>query len=234
MTKKSHTAKAVGILGLSAICFGLTGCLPEKSMWSENDTIKRNSVSLSHITHDLAFAGGTTGLTDAQAQELDRFLARTLAGYGDVFSIDAGTDETAMSRRDALASYLHSRGFTVSTEPAVYGGPLASDTVRIILNRYVVTPPPCPDWRQPSNPDFNNQSGSNFGCATETNLGLMVANPRDLVDGRSLGTADAENAAKAVQNYREDKVKEPKTPSTGGSNGSSGSNGSNGSSGGSQ
>jgi pilus assembly protein CpaD len=222
MHRKSYGAKAVGLVSLAAICIGLSGCLAEKSMWSENDTIKRNSVALHHITHDVAFAGGTTGLTDAQAAELDRFLARSLAGYGDTFSIDAGTDDTASSRREALVSYLRARGLVVSLQPAAFGGALAPDTVRLILNRYVVTPPPCPDWRQPSNPDFNNQPSGNLGCATETNLGLMVANPGDLVNGKTLGPSDAENAAKAVENYRAGKVKEPKSESTAGSSGGSG------------
>jgi pilus assembly protein CpaD len=88
-----------------------------------------------------------------------------------------------------------------------------------------VTPPPCPDWRKPATTDFNNQEGANFGCATETNLGLMVANPRDLVNGKTLGPADAEATAKAVQNYRENKVPEPKSSSTSESGGSGGSSG---------
>lgn len=228
MPNKSSGAKAIGIISLAAICFGLSGCLAEKSMWSENDTIKRNSVALHHITHDVAFSGDATGLTDAQAEDIDRFLARSMAGYGDTFAIDAGEDRVSASRREALVSYLRARGLVVSAEPAVYGASLTSGTVRLILNRYVVTPPPCPDWRHPTNPDFNNQPSGNFGCATQTNLGLMVANPRDLVDGKSLGTTDAENAAKAVQNYREGKVKELESVSTGSSNGSSGSSGNSG------
>ncbi len=222
---------AVGMAGIAAMCLGLSACLPPKSMWSENDTIKRNTVTLHHITHDVTFSADTTGLSDTQAAALDKFLANVMAGYGDEFSIETPSNDVSGDRRMAVSSYLKARGLVVSGIPAAYGGPMASDSVRVILNRYVVTPPPCPDWRKPATTDFNNQPGSNFGCATETNLGLMVANPRDLVKGRDIGPADAENAAKSVQNYREDKVPEPKAQSTGGSGGS---NGSSGSSGGSQ
>ena len=148
-----------------------------------------------------------------------------MAGYGDEFAIDAGSEATDGDRRQAIIAYLRSRGLSVSTQPAVYGGALAPNTVRLILNRYVVTPPPCPDWRKPAGEDYNNQAGSNFGCATETNLGLMVANPKDLVDGRTIGPADGEQAAKAIETYRAGKTPEPTSVSTG-SSGGGGSSGS--------
>ena len=223
MTRKISAARTLGVAGIAMMSLGLSACLPAKSQWSENDTIKRNTVSLHHITHDLKFAADQTGLTDAQASELDRFLGRSMAGYGDEFAIDAGSEATDADRRQAIIAYLRSRGLSVSAQPAVYGGALAPNTVRLILNRYVVTPPPCPDWRKPAGEDYNNQAGSNFGCATETNLGLMVANPKDLVDGKTIGPADGEQAAKAIEAYRAGKTPEPTSVSTGSGGGSSGS-----------
>ena len=222
MIRTSKRTSALGIVSVAAMCLGLSACLPPKAMWSDNDTVKRNVVALHHITHDLKFAGDATGLTDAQVAELDRFLANSMVGYGDEFSIETPSNDVSADRRVALSSYLKGRGLVVSSVPVAYGGPLPADSVRLILNRYAVTPPPCPDWRKPATTDFNNQTSSNFGCATETNLGLMVANPRDLANGRNLGPADAENAAKSVENYREDKVPEPKSLSTSSSGGSSG------------
>ncbi len=229
MTRTPYMKRALGIVGITVMSFGLSACLQDKANWSQNDTIKRNSVTLHHLTHDLQFAADQTGITDAQAAELNRFLARSMAGYGDTFTIDSASDPASEDRREAIASYLRARGLEVSLQPAAFGGSVAPNAVRLILNRYVVTPPPCPDWRKPATTDFNNQVGSNFGCATETNLGLMVANPRDLVAGRSLGPSDAAAAAKAVQNYREDKVPDPKAVAT-----QSGSGGSGGNSGGSK
>ena len=215
MTRKFFPARHLSVAAIALMSLGLSACLPAKSQWSENDTIKRNSVSLHHITYDLTFKADETGLTDAQAGELDRFLGRSLAGYGDEFAMDTGSSDADASRREAIASYLRSQGLSVSTQPVVYGGAVGPNTVRLVLNRYVVTPPPCPDWRKPAGTDFNNQSSGNFGCATETNLGLMVANPRDLVAGRTIGPADGEQAAKAIENYRAGKVPEPTSVSTG-------------------
>ena len=40
------------------------------------------------------------------------------------------------------------------------------------------------------------------GCVNETILGQMVANPADLRRGRTLGPADGEAAARAIERYR--------------------------------
>ena len=54
--------------------------------------------------------------------------------------------------------------------------------------------------------DFTNQTSSNFGCSDAVNLGLMVASPADLTEGRPLGPADGKPAAAAVARYLDDKV----------------------------
>jgi pilus assembly protein CpaD len=45
---------------------------------------------------------------------------------------------------------------------------------------------------------------SNFGCATNSNIAAMIANPNDLVLGQE-GTisGDAATASKAIKQYRE-------------------------------
>jgi type IV pilus biogenesis protein CpaD/CtpE len=79
--------------------------------------------------------------------------------------------------------------------------------------RYMVTLPDCPNWSQYPASDFTNAKSSNFGCATASNLGLMVANPADLVAGRELAHADGTPAVSAVTRYLTDKVKLPETSS---------------------
>ena len=53
--------------------------------------------------------------------------------------------------------------------------------------------------------DYTNTLPSNFGCATQTNLGLMVANPRDLVMGRVPGPGSIDRQVKIEQDFRERK-----------------------------
>ena len=55
--------------------------------------------------------------------------------------------------------------------------------VRVVVSRTRATVPNCPNWSVPSQPNYNNRSMSNFGCAVNSNLAAMVANPEDLVHG---------------------------------------------------
>jgi len=61
--------------------------------------------------------------------------------------------------------------------------------------------PGCPDW---SDGDVNAGEGMahNFGCATQMNLAAMIADPQDLVHGKS-GPVSAEQIAKALKVWRE-------------------------------
>src|SRR5690606_18834183 len=88
-------------------------------------------------------------------------------------------------------------------------GPGASGA-RVTVGRYVVKPPACPDWSKPATGDPANQVTSNFGCATETNLGLMVADPGVLLRGvDQMAPADGEAVAVGIKNYREGKIEKP-------------------------
>ena len=50
--------------------------------------------------------------------------------------------------------------------------------------------------------DSENTPGANFGCAITSNLGMMVANPRDLLRGRNPGPSDATAVSAAIARYR--------------------------------
>jgi pilus assembly protein CpaD len=66
-----------------------------------------------------------------------------------------------------------------------------------------VVSPRCPDWRSASVTSYaNSMYTGNISCATRTNLGVMVADPRDLVEGKGDGTPDTQVSTKAVENYR--------------------------------
>jgi pilus assembly protein CpaD len=95
----------------------------------------------------------------------------------------------------------------------------------MLVDRYVVSLPDCPDWQLPPNDDHDNAPASNLGCSTTTNLGLMIDDPHDLVAGRTPGLADGAPAINAVGRYRDDKVK-PLNAASGSSSSSSSSSGS--------
>lgn len=112
-----------------------------------------------------------------------------------------GTDKMNASRISALSRELTHQGYAVATLPAARDA-VPKNTLLVVVERYVVTPPDCPNWTKSASDDHDNSQFSNFGCANVTNLGLMVANPRDLVMGRPSSPTAAMAAGLAIQRYR--------------------------------
>jgi pilus assembly protein CpaD len=76
------------------------------------------------------------------------------------------------------------------------------DIVTVSYERYEAVLPACGDWS--SDPSYNpyNDVSSNFGCALQRDIGLMAADPADLVRARPAAPTDAQNAARVIQRYR--------------------------------
>jgi hypothetical protein len=71
-------------------------------------------------------------------------------------------------------------------------------------NGELISPPNCPDWRMSPVTTYSNTKQANIGCATVTNLGLMLEDPRDLERGSSGGhvPADPQRSSDAIRIYR--------------------------------
>lgn len=66
----------------------------------------------------------------------------------------------------------------------------------------VASVPGCPDWSDARN-NAGEATAANFGCATASNLAAMLADPLDLVRGRTDPGTDANYANRAVKAWRE-------------------------------
>ena len=62
--------------------------------------------------------------------------------------------------------------------------------------------PNCPDWSDKNRPPTDAQA-SNYGCATAVNLAAMLADPNDLLHGKSAGPGGVDTAVRAVRAWRE-------------------------------
>ena len=74
-------------------------------------------------------------------------------------------------------------------------------------NQPVVTPdravvPDCPNWKS-SGRDSAALTDTNYGCAINSNLAAMIADPMDLIHGKSSDLPDALVAHRAVKQWRE-------------------------------
>lgn len=192
----------------------LAACAPSltNSQWTDAQSPKENKVLFLRQTHDVRFDPGKDKLSAAELKTLEAFLAREEIDPNDDITLsvanapDGKGNALSQRRQAAIANYLKSLHLKTALD-GEGGAPV--DQVTVVVGRYVVVPPNCPDWRKPSEDDPSNTSSSNLGCATETNLGLMVADPRDLVSGKPLAGADADHATNAVQRYRQGSYKQP-------------------------
>jgi pilus assembly protein CpaD len=188
----------------------LMGCTPESARWTPAEAPKENKVDFVVIQHQVHFLPGSATMATDETKSLSAFIDDIALSYGDQVTVDAGSragtvagDSLAAKRLESVRTAL--RRLQVRAQPATrptVDGALARDAVVVAIGRYVVTGPKCPDRSKPEPDDFTNTVESNYGCATATNLGLMVANPGDLVHGTVAGPADADFAARGVQLYR--------------------------------
>ncbi len=207
----AETATAV-VLGTGAYYAANPDRLPLED-FSDVPKAREPRADLVQYGHDVAFAAGEARLTNGQRQRLDTFLARLEAGYGDRFYVVAGrgrrgapkqaAERLGERRRQAVMAFLKFRKLRVLPLHIEFGidAPVG-EAVKVIVRRYVVTLPGCPDWTGRPGVTFNNTTSSNFGCATATNLGLMVADPGDIVAGRHPGLMDGEFIARSIERYR--------------------------------
>ena len=198
-------------------CLILSNCSGSAN-FTDGDTQKRNLVEMIKIPFIMSFASGRSDLSGIAIERLDKFMMRSNVSYGDELSMDfplnrdGSLSDENRKRMIFLSGLLKKRGLHLSPDITPYGMSPAENQARLLISRYIVTPPVCDDWSQPSTGNYNNVNIPNFGCSTQANLGLMVANPRDLITGIANGTPDSEKAANAV---RANRTKKPGKLSSG-------------------
>ena len=187
---------------LGAIVLASTSaCIPEAGNYTGVATPKRNEVQMVRLTHVINFSADQE-LDENVASSLDMFLAQYAVGYGDVLSLDAG-DEAHQGWREALDTHLISRGLRLDNRTVVSGPMPAHGTAILVVDRYLVTTPACNDYSQQLSPNPANARSPNYGCSNQALLGLMVANPRDLIQGGDDVGPNSEAASAALRTYRQ-------------------------------
>ena len=167
--------------------------------------------------HDVEFADGRFSLSREQGQELEAFIARVGVGYGDRVYLATATPQgakgesavrLAQRRAESVSSFLGLNDVKIDALIDDYGdGSPLGDSVTVLVHRYVVALPACPDWTDMPEKKFMNQPANNWSCATAVNFGMMVADPGDLLRGREAGPGDGQMLADSVYRYRKGETK---------------------------
>ncbi len=181
-------------LGLSA-CGGATS---NRSLYSVNQPV----VTRDNYTLDVAAT--PDGLSIPERQRLAGWFETLNLRYGDRVAIDAPYAGKGLT--DDVANLAGRHGLLLSDGAPVTEGVVPAGAVRIVVTRSRAHVPGCPNWSEKFNSNLGNATSGNFGCATNSNLAAMVANPEHLLRGaEGTGETVVMSSTKAIDSYREQK-----------------------------
>lgn len=186
-------------LFLIAASLSMAGCgtLPTNtSMYSVHQPV----VERTNFAIDLASDG--SGIASADQVRLNEWFDALGLGYGDRISIDNGNDYASTDAARDVAAAAAKRGMLMTDTAPTTPGAIAPGNIRVVVTRSQASVPSCPDWSTTHENNYNTGNHSNHGCASNSNLAAMVADPEDLVRGRESGRLDRNSGKAAVNAYK--------------------------------
>jgi pilus assembly protein CpaD len=141
------------------------------------------------------------GLPVAERARLRAWFTSLGIGYGDRVSVDStyGNDPARADVARVAAEY----GLLLSDGAPIVSGAPEPGAMRVIVSRSIARVPGCPFADEHQGPTATSR---NYGCAVNSNLAAMIADPNDLVLGEAGSAAgDPATAAKAIKTYRDAK-----------------------------
>ena len=188
----------IAILVLASASVAGCGYTPHDLADRGVESVNQPVVTGADYVFDAAAPGGS--LAPGEAGRLNAWFQGLGIGYGDSIYVDGSDSYVAREQVAALASNY---GMAVLAGAPVTSGMVPPGAVRVVVSRRRAIVPNCPNWSRPSSPDYQNRAMSNYGCAVNSDLAAMVANPEDLIHGRdNAGLGDTATGARAVEFYR--------------------------------
>ena len=171
--------RSLTLLPLAALAFTLSACGGTQNRGLES--VHQPVVSRTNYVYDVPDNGGMQNARDIQA-----WLDSINLGYGDRVAVDDPSRNPGNAT--AIAAITARYGLIVEDTAPVTQGAIAPGTFRVVVTRAKAEVPGCPDWSRSSVGNFEGDTPSNFGCAINSNLAAMIANPDDLISGAKADT----------------------------------------------
>ncbi len=193
--KKIATWTALALATSLAGCTGAANS--NRSLESVHQPVVRNAI------HQFDVIAANGELPPSEQGRLQGWLDAIGVGYGDRIAIE---DPSAYGHAEAQATIramIERRGLLLSGTAPVTTGDVPADGLRVVVTRASAFVPGCPDWSTRSSINFNNATSSNYGCATNSNLAAMIADPNDLIKGATDERNDTAAATRPVRTYRD-------------------------------
>ncbi|MBC2670826.1 CpaD family pilus assembly protein [Novosphingobium piscinae] len=183
-------------LALSLALAGCGGMPTNRSLESINQPV----VEKTNFVLDLNTGPG--GLSLPEQRRLSGWFDTMDLKYGDKIYID---DPLASAGTRAAVEAVAARyGLLLNDGAPVTQGYVNAGTARVVVVRATASVPNCPKWTGDSDANFHNATSPNYGCAVNSNLAAMVADPEHLVKGvKGSGETTIVSATKAIDVFRD-------------------------------
>jgi pilus assembly protein CpaD len=195
LTRARRPLAAALTVSLGLMLAGCGGMPSNRSLESVNQPLVQRT------NYTLDVATGPAGLPIPEQRRLAGWFEAMNLRYGDRISIDDPLGGGAT--RDTVAAIAARYGLLVSDLAPTTTGNLAPGVARIVVSRTMAAVPNCPNWQNKSDTNLTNGTHSNYGCAVNSNLAAMVADPEHLIHGaRGSGETTVLTSSKAIDSYR--------------------------------
>lgn len=196
--------KTLILAALAASAATVAGCTPETDKLTplsnpSISSVQQPVVQRTDYVFDVNGYGG--GIADGELTRLDAWFEALNLRYGDRVAIDEAAGYADASARTDVAKVAARYGLLLSEGAPVTAGRVQPGSVRVVVSRTEATVPGCPSYDQ-HEIGARHRTEPNYGCAANSNLAAMIADPNDLIRGRS-GPDQLDYNNKAIKTYRE-------------------------------
>lgn len=184
-----------------ALATSLAGCTGAATSNTSLDSVHQPVVRNTIYQFDVAASNGE--LAPSEQGRLQGWLDAMGVRYGDRIAIEDPSVYGASAAQATVRSMVGRRGLLLSNDVPVTAGAVPQGHLRVIVSRASATVPGCPNWDSKFAVNIVNATSSNYGCASNSNLAAMVADPNDLIKGARSDRTDPSAATRAIRTYRE-------------------------------
>lgn len=167
------------------------------SLYSVNQPV----VQRTDYVLDLSTSGD--GVSAEERDRLASWFESLELGYGDRISVDQGQNYVDARARQDVGTVAAAYGLLLDEGAPLTAGNVQPGSVRVVVSRTTASVPNCPNWGEEVQFGRRAQTSPGYGCATNSNLAAMIADPNDLVLGQTgSGNGAAATGSKAIRTYR--------------------------------
>lgn len=144
------------------------------------------------------------GIAPQESLRLAQWFDALDLGYGDRVSIAGSAPYRGSNVTSAIADIVGRYGLLLGGEAPATVGEAPAGAIRIVVSRASASVPGCPNFKGRAEADYSGGLSYNYGCAINSNLAAMVADPIDLVEGRGSRSAlVGATSGRAIKAFRD-------------------------------